>query len=739
MKRLKNIKENDIYFADFETSYINEEQLKIGNAETVEGRRELKNRERYVNVAGIIGLNDGDVLLFENGRETMEDFINYLIAKAKALYKNTKNKTGTYKKLVVYFHNLEYDWSYIQYYICNNFSGIRQKSKSLSYDELRDDTGIYCGVLSLNKEVKENKYKIIKDKDDKKGKKYQKYYSDGTEMKKYRSIDIFFYDSYKLFPRRLDDLGATIGYRKLKDNYSHKKVRDYNYRLSEEEKFYVKRDVEILQRFFKSVPSYSTDKMTLAGNCMKEYKRILEEIPIVINGYKYTFNQLYMQTESDKRNKLSTFLQDGRINERYKYTWNNICDIYQSGYTGGITQVNKLYQGKFIINRNYINSNNVIKELKKKEIPYIKTDKEEVIIDVNSLYPSIMYTAKIPYGAPKIYGLPSESFIKKHLKDKVIFCKIVSVSGELKENKLPIIPKHRNLKQSNSELYHTIINNKTFFVNYEEFLLWKEHYNIYDDYFIEECLIFDSVKNILFKDYINKFYELKRTSRANGDKVYEQISKLFLNSLYGKFGTNPTRKHIKSYHDGKDWLTIVNEQYYYKDDNGKEFYENIERNGDFIYPFLASAITSYARIFLVSCIDKIPYDKFIYCDTDSIHFIDNDIYGLADFERDSLISKDEMLKYSIEDTSLCSIYLAPKKYAYIDGKGKLEVKCAGLPNEVKDNISNISEFYYGYTTCDKNSKKRVKGGIDLLPTLYQIKSPIDKSIQYNKIQDAIQV
>ena len=737
MKKLKNIKENEIFFADFETSYINEEQLLIGGAETVESRRELKNRERYVNVAGIIGLNDSEVTLIEKGEKTIEEFINLLIAKAKALYTKTKNKNGNYKKLVVYFHNLEYDWSYIQYYICNNFNGIRQKSKSLSYDELRDETGIYCGILSLTKEVKENKYKIIKDKENKKSKKYQKYYVDGTEMKKYRSIDIFFYDSYKLFPMRLKAMGKALGH--YKDEYNYKKIRDYNYRLTEEERKYVKKDVEILQRFFKTVPMYSTEKMTLAGNCMTEYKRLLEENPIVINGYKYTFNQLFMQTEGDKRNKLNTFIQDGRINERYKYTWNDICRIYQDGYTGGITQVNKLYQGKFIVNKNYINSINVIKELKKKGISYIKSDGKEVIIDVNSLYPSIMYTAKIPYGPPKIYTFPTESFIKKRLKDKVIFCKIINVSGELKDNKMPIIPKHRNLKQSNSELYHTIINNKTFFVNYEEFILWKEHYNIYDDYCIEECLIFDSVKNLLFKDYIDYFYEMKRVARAKGDKVMEKIAKLMLNSLYGKFGTNPKRKHIKSYHNGEDWLTLIDEQYYYKDDNGEEVYEDMEHEGDFIYPFLASAITSYARIFLINCIDRIPYDKFIYCDTDSIHFIDNNIYGLDDFVSDELISKDKMLKYSIEDTSLCSIYLAPKKYAYINENGDLIVKCAGLPDEAKDNVSDITKFYYGFTTCDKNSKKRVKGGIDLLPTLYQIKPPIDMKIQYNKIQDSIQV
>lgn len=725
---LKNIRENDIYFADFETSYINEEQLLIGGSETVESRRQMINRERYVNVAGIMGLNDSDVTLIENGKDTLKDFIEYLIDIAKMHYEQAKkDKKKTYKKVVVYFHNLEYDFSYIQYYLCQKYNGLRQKTNNISYEELRDETGIYCSMIRINERLKENKYKTIKDK------KYQKYYTDGTEMKKYKSIDIYFYDSYKIFPMSIANIGKTLGY--YKDEYDYLKIRDYNYKLTDEEREYVKRDVLILQRFYKSVPIYSVEKMTLASNCMKHYKDI--SYPININGYNLTFEELFMQSKNDKFNKLSTFKGD-KINEFKMYTWEHYCEKYQTGYCGGITQVNEMFQGKFIINKDYINSNKVIKELKQKGLPYIKTDKEEVIIDINSLYPSIMYTSKIPYGRPKIYVYPSDKFIKDNLKDKVIFCKIVDVYGNLKKNKMPIIPKNRFLKQGSSELYFKDIDGEIFYVNYEEFLLWKEHYNI-DYYLIEECLIFDSVKDNIFKTYINKFYEMKKTSRAKGDKINEKISKLMLNSLYGKFGTNPNKKHQQIYYNGNEWVTLTNEQYYYIDDDGEKIYMDMNNKGEFIYPFLASAITSYARMFLINCIDKIPYDKFIYCDTDSIHFIDNDIYGLADFKRDGLISKDEMLKYSIEDKSLCSIYLAPKKYAYIDMKNKLNVKCAGLPNTAQENITNISEFYYGYTTCDKNAKKRIKGGIDLVPTLYQIKPPKDMKIQYNKIQDSIQV
>ena len=43
-------------------------------------------------------------------------------------------------------------------------------------------------------------------------------------------------------------------------------------------------------------------------------------------------------------------------------------------------------------------------------------------------------------------------------------------------------------------------------------------------------------------------------------------------------------------------------------------------------------------------IDKIPFECFLYCDTDSIHFIDNEKYGLKDMIKDGLIHKTDLGK-----------------------------------------------------------------------------------------------
>lgn len=46
-----------------------------------------------------------------------------------------------------------------------------------------------------------------------------------------------------------------------------------------------------------------------------------------------------------------------------------------------------------------------------------------------------------------------------------------------------------------------------------------------------------------FTDYVMHFYESRKEAQADDDKAGDLISKLFMNSLYGKFGANPENYH----------------------------------------------------------------------------------------------------------------------------------------------------------------------------------------------------
>ena len=122
-------------------------------------------------------------------------------------------------------------------------------------------------------------------------------------------------------------------------------------------------------------------------------------------------------------------------------------------------------------------------------------------------------------------------------------------------------------------------------------------------------------------------------------------------------------------------------------------------------------------------------------DTDSIHMIENDKNNLQTLTEKGLINKAELGKLDNENATRCSIYLAPKKYAFVDYDTEnnkdtdLIIKCAGLPDEAKKKITTIEQFYYGYETNCKLQRKFIKGGIDLAETKFRILRP--KESVYN--------
>ena len=81
-------KQDLIFIADCETSYINQEQINLSE----------KERERYADGIYIRNINESTGILFNNGKNTMKDFINYIIGLAKEY-----NKTQGYY-CALYFH-----------------------------------------------------------------------------------------------------------------------------------------------------------------------------------------------------------------------------------------------------------------------------------------------------------------------------------------------------------------------------------------------------------------------------------------------------------------------------------------------------------------------------------------------------------------------------------------------------------------------------------------------------------
>ena len=119
---------------------------------------------------------------------------------------------------------------------------------------------------------------------------------------------------------------------------------------------------------------------------------------------------------------------------------------------------------------------------------------------------------------------------------------------------------------------------ETIFDGYENDVLDAvlDHYDVFNIEYLSGWK-FKSEKG-LFKEYIDKWSTNKIQAKKSGNHGLYLISKLFLNSLYGKFGTD-TR--------------MVNKVPYLQDGEVKYYYsEPKTRKG--IYIAMASFITSYA-------------------------------------------------------------------------------------------------------------------------------------------------
>lgn len=124
-------------------------------------------------------------------------------------------------------------------------------------------------------------------------------------------------------------------------------------------------------------------------------------------------------------------------------------------------------------------------------------------------------------------------------------------------------------------------------------------------------------EKINFTDYVNHFYEMKKNAVDKKDYI---MSKLLMNSLYGKFAANPDNYQNYEVVE-KDSIEIAFSQgmnfYSFLGDNLAIMSEGLEeRQKNYYNVATAASVTGFVRamLFRQLCASENP----IYCDTDSI-------------------------------------------------------------------------------------------------------------------------
>lgn len=228
------------------------------------------------------------------------------------------------------------------------------------------------------------------------------------------------------------------------------------------------------------------------------------------------------------------------------------------------------------------------------------------ILDVNSMYPYVMANNYFPTKLKTIikYDI-SISDLKRYMKEYFI---IADLKVKTDKPKYPVFGDNKRL---------------IFPIGEFDTVICQPEFDFKDILQVNSCALYE--QSLIFKEYVNYWFTLKNRYKLENNLPYYHLTKLFLNSLYGKFGqrgfvfeTVSTDEPITDY----SIETIIDA------DTGERFTERVfggikqqekrdNESSDSI-PSISSAVTSYARKLLWDFITKAGSENCFYVDTDSL-------------------------------------------------------------------------------------------------------------------------
>lgn len=455
------------------------------------------------------------------------------------------------------------------------------------------------------------------------------------------------YDSLKILALGVAKVAKAFGLEESKLSIDYDLDRPIGHKLTDIEVKYLCADVTIMAKALKTLFDQGMTQMTQGSNALQDYKKIVG---------KKEFKRWFPVP-------------------KYDY-------FIRQSYKGGFTYANPRYKNKNI--------------------------KSGIVLDVNSLYPSVMYYEKLPYGEGVFYE-------GKYKKDKLynLYVQLVTCSFELKKDHIPTIQLKNSLsfvpteylESSNGEDVALYLTN----VDLELFL---EHYEVYDINYVEGWK-FKSTTG-LFKDYIDKWNKIKTESTLNGNEGMRTIAKLMLNSLYGKFALNPN---------------VCSKIPYFADGMVK-YRKGEDETREPIYIPVGVFITAYARNKTIRSAQSV-FDRFLYADTDSLHLIGVEIPDSLEidkvklgawkhestFERARFVRAktyiEEITVTQKQKEKLIKDGMTEEQFYLVNGKTVyLNITCAGMPERCYENVT-WENFVPGTSYGGKLQFQHVPGGIIL--------------------------
>ena len=359
----------------------------------------------------------------------------------------------------IYFHNLAFDVSFILDYMLRN--GYMWENDRFP----RYDMGFTTVISDMNQ-----------------------VYSLRINFGRKHTVTLW--DSLKIIPLSIAQEAKAFGLSMGKGELDYSAPREVGHVLTDEEKDYIRRDVQIDAQALNFVMDFGLNRMTIGSCALNDFKGMVGGD----RGFRYHFPKL--RPDEDK--------------------------FLRHAYKGGFTYVNPKYAGVEL--------------------------GEGVSYDVNSLYPSVMASCDgeiLPYGRPKwFYGEPDVED-----PERPLWIAKLCVSFRIKDDRIPCIQLKGNLSFLPTEYVTDSKGQVVITVTSVDWALITTQYDVE----VHEWFGGYSFKgsSTLFKPYVDKWVEQKNQATIEGNSGKRQIAKLMLNSLYGKFATQLTVRSRKPIIDEK--------------------------------------------------------------------------------------------------------------------------------------------------------------------------------------------
>lgn len=312
-----------------------------------------------------------------------------------------------------------------------------------------------------------------------------------------------------------------------------------------------------------------------------------------------------------------------------------------------------------------------------------KVDKRLYYLDVNSMYPFVMRNYYYPVRYIGELDNVSLSELKELIKD---FCVIADVTVE---TDVPIVPVRKE------KVIFPVGRFRGVYATGEIKLLLEKK-KIKE---VHKVLVYQRAR--IFTEYVDFFYAVKQKAKEEGDDFSYFMAKLFLNSLYGKFGQRTSDLELvtddpiklEEYALPMVSFAVGEEKFVRFDEKIWRVKKREPAYNSFIA--IASHVTSYARAYLFRLMEYVGLDKIYYMDTDSLVVDEEGYQKLKRF-----INKTRLGALDVKEIFDSLIILGAK--AYITPQAR---RIKGIParaRQIDDNTYEFDQFMRFRTKLRKN-------------------------------------